>query len=148
MTTSSQNHEYALAIIERKHAEIVALTQRAEAAEAERDEMEQQLLSAERNALAVSLSQRWRPMRLDESQADCDALRAERDALREDAARLDWLESARHVCLFFDVDTNSHVTTIRDGVDGARAQRGATAKTIRAALDAALAVHPSTGAAT
>ncbi len=74
-----------------------------------------------------------------------ETLRAEHDALRKDAERLDWLESARHVCLFFDVDTNSYVTTIHDGVDGARAQRGATAKTIRAALDAALAVQPKVG---
>ena len=81
MTVHANKLTLALAIIERKHAEIAALTQRAEAAEAERDEMEQQLLSAERNALAVSLSQRWRPMRLDETKAECDTLRAERDAL-------------------------------------------------------------------
>ena len=64
-------------------------------------------------------------------------LTAQLAAAKADGERVNWLESARHVCLFFDVDTNSHVTTIRDGVDGARVQSGATAKTIRAALDAA-----------
>ena len=60
-----------------------------------------------------------------------------------DTERLEWLASSRSVALFWDPGTNSHVTTIHDGENGARITKAATAKTIREAIDAAMG-HPTT----
>ncbi len=118
MTTRDQNHALALAIIERKNAEIVALTQRAEAAEAERD-------------VARSLC--------DEMVNLVNDADRERDALRKVDDAMVW----RALVAWFDEpgcpeEINSWGKVQKDSVDGGAALR----VFMREALDAALAVQP------
>ena len=84
MTTGDQNHEYALAIIERKHAEIVALTQRAEAAEEDRDGWKLRAMQCEQQR---------------------QSLRAERDALR---VREGWVDEVRYMGQLKNLFTEAH----------------------------------------
>ena len=180
MTTGDQNHALALAIIERKHAEIAALTQRAEAAEAERDDArldlaeaaqhigkgdafratlraELEAVRAQRDAMdklwadAVRELQKVDDERI-QIRAERDALlvingdlardnetmEAERDALRKDAARLDWLSAQSSTAVTFWPHSAPHwIVETSDTVQ--------TGDTLRVALDAALAVQPTTG---
>ena len=152
MSTGDQNHALALAIIERKNAEILELTQRAEAAEEDRDG--------------------WK-LRAMQSEQQRQSLRAERDALRTRAeaaeadARSAWVEYAGEKetsaqCLSYlrqSEDIVDALTAERDAlrvVDDAMVERfmfgyesvyrdGSTHSfSIRSGLDAALAVQPTT----
>lgn len=71
------------------------------------------------------------------------ALRAERDALRKDAARLDWLES-RSSFLVHQWQGGGYTLTLpQPPIDGVRPPPiGVAGDAFRQAIDAALAVQP------
>ncbi len=150
MTTGDQNHALALAIIERKNAEIAALTQRVEAAEAERDRLADdrarfpdrpddvgRMIEARRGSLEDGIKSanayaREAINRAEKAEAERDALRTVDDAMVERA----W-QSLTDVCgvVEFDEYGSPLMTPQIDCVDRAD---------VRAALDAALAVQPTT----
>ena len=162
---------------------VEALTQRVEAAEAERDRLQPWYDGYMKVADAIcagstgpdDLTQQARAIRAErdawvnkfedlssmtgaERRLDRDRmykLEAERDALRKDAARLDWLEKAAKCAIevesFIGADNEKNAVFLEwawDDIppDFVRSvpKRISQGRTLRAALDAALAVQPTT----
>ena len=111
------------------------LTQRAEAAEAERDDIIAICRGTQVDDAAIHSMSEYVTEKL--------RIEAERDALRKDAVRLDWLESRTSFLVHQWQGGGYTLTLPQPPVDGIRPSPiGFTGAMLRTAIDAALAVQP------